>query len=162
MGKWFLLLLVLAVLVGFYWTVGSGTFADRNIHMHLQRAASAATEEQISSHITAVKDQIVAQRVWVDRLKFVARRPDMSHIENAEKFVDQVASMLQEGALQSVGSAEGGEQAEEIAQLLRSARVSVRFFRPEEQRVWTVVFWILAIGAGITGLLSFVRSSASF
>ena len=162
MSRLFAFVLLLTILVGFYWTVGSGTYADRSIHMHLQRAASGGTAEQIQSHMDSIKAQVLAQRQWTERLRFIARNPDMSRIDNASSVVDEVLLALQQSGAGPAAGSEGGDQVEQLAQELRSVHISVGFFRPGEQRVWTIVFWLLAVAAGITGLLSFVRSSAGF
>src|SRR3972149_6678496 len=126
MSRLFLLVLLITGLVGFYWTIGSGTFADRTIHMHLQRAAGGGTSELIQSHMDSIGQQIKSQRVWIDRLKFIARNPDMSHIKEAEKLVGQVAAMMEQGASPlSTESGEGGEATDQVVQFLRNARVSV-------------------------------------
>jgi hypothetical protein len=160
--KWFLLLLVLAIAVGWYWMIATGTWPDRAIAMHMRKASVSATGEDMVSHLSDVRELVQRQEEWMHRLAIVARNPDARTVRQAAAVAQQLYDAAQR-VEQGEGAEGTGSQAEALREAIRShMSIPTGFLRPGQRTFWTVLFWISVAGAAITGLLSFVRSAADF
>jgi hypothetical protein len=160
MMKWFFILLVVALAVGWYWMVASGSWADRVIATHLRKASTAGTVEDMAAHISDVRDLVQKQQEWMSKLAFIARNPDKEPLRQADDVTKVLSALAQEGQASEGGEA-SGSQAEALRQALRAAMtMHTGFLPPGQHTFWAVLFWISAVGAGITGLLSFVRAAS--
>jgi len=158
--KWFFILLVVALALGWYWMVATGTWADRVIATHLRKASTAGTVEDMAAHISDVRDLVQKQQDWMSKLAFIARNPDQEPLRHADEVTKVLSALAQEGQASEGGEGSGGV-AEALRQSLRAAMtMHTGFLRPGQRTFWAVLFWLGAAGAGVTGLLSFVRSAS--
>lgn len=159
--KWFFLLLVLTIAIGWYWMIATGTWPDRAIAMHMRKASVSATAEDMMSHLSAVRDVVSKQQEWMQRLAMIARNPDANALRQAAALTQQLYEAAQR---LEQGEGEGSTgQAEAVREAIKShMNIPTGFLRPAQRTFWTVLFWVGAVGAGVTGLLSFVRSAGDF
>jgi hypothetical protein len=156
-GKLFVLLLIVAVFTGLYWAVMSGWATERVLGFDIRGAAREAEAATIYDDLVKAEKRLDTQKEWVKRFSFIARNPDWSRIEESRK---QLREIQKEAA--DVVTAAGGEVASEGVDRLRKflremPTPSAGVFRPGEDTLWKVLFWVSAAGAVILGLLLFVR-----
>jgi hypothetical protein len=156
-GKLFVVLLIVAAFTGTYWAVMSGYVAERAMGFDIRAAAREADAATIRDDLIKAEGRLDSQKEWVKRFSFIARQPDWSRIEASRKELRELQRETDD-----IVAAAGGEIASEGIDKLRKflsemPPPSAGVFRPGQDTIWKVLFWVSAAGAVVLGLLSFIR-----
>lgn len=157
MGKWLVLLLIIAAFTGTYWAIMSGYVADRGLAFDISAAARQSDAKSILDELDKAERRFDWQRRWVKRFGFIARDPDWSQMQQSREVLRELQKEAADAYAVS-GTEPSSEGADRVRRYLRRmAPLRVGVFRAGEDTLWKVLFWVSAAGAVLLGLLLFVR-----
>jgi len=159
MFKWCALFAILAVAVGYYWMVMSGTWADRQVDVLLQAALKEATVGDLITRLEAMRERVDGQEALVKKLAFMARNPDWSRLKKTRQEVDGLLAAAKAVSGQTGDDIQSdGAQALHARMLKDVKALTVQTFLPQQRMFWSVIFWVFAVPTLLFALLSFVRA----
>ncbi|UCH33950.1 MAG: hypothetical protein JSV65_15525 [Armatimonadota bacterium] len=157
MGRWFVLLVIIAGFTGAYWTVMSGWAAEKAVAVDIRGAARENDPQAILDRLEKAESRLDSQKQWVKRFDFIARDPDWSRVEDSRKILHELQAATSEVIAVSGGEI-GAEGTERLRKYLKGMQpLPAGVFREGQDTLWKVLFWISAVGIIILGLLMFVR-----
>ena len=157
MGRWFVLLLIIAAFSGTYWAIMSGYVADRGLAFDIGAAARQNDAKSILDELDKAEHRLDWHKRWVKRFGFIARDPDWSRVEASRDILHELQKEAADAFAVS-GTDPGSEGAERVRKYLRQMPpLRTGVFRAGEAMWWKVLFWVSAAGTVLLGLLLFVR-----
>jgi len=160
-GKWFLLLLVIAAFTGTYWGVMSGYVAEKMIAFDINDASRENEPPAILDALKQAEKRLDTQKEWVQHFKFMNRNPDWTRVQATREELHRLQDAAQE-IIERSGPDIGAEGTESLRKYLRDEMrpLLAGVFREGQSTPWAVIFWIAAAGVVVTGLLAFIRRAA--
>ena len=157
MGKWLAVLVIVAAFTGSYWAVMSGYAAERALAFDIRGAARQNDAQSILDELKKAERRLDSQQQWVKRFNFIARNPDWSRVNETRRTLHELQKEVSDVVAVSGGEI-GSEGVESTRRYLRTMPLlTASVFRPGEDTLWKVLFWVSASGAVIVALLLFVR-----